>query len=117
MNKVTEDERLTVYRQEVVWANFVAGLRVLCGLLGLFALFMLALLAFLGGRGGGLFAGGVLSALWRFGKAAFWLACTWGFLEAWSDYAERQEKESKRRTETLASMEQDPDWWRRWESK
>ncbi len=117
MKKVPEDERLTAYRNEVVLANLVDGLKVCCGVLGLFAFFILCIGALVEGTEGGLFVGGILRVLLRFGKTVFWLACLWGLFQPWIDYVERQQKENKLRNEMLARMEQDPNWFIDCESK
>ena len=112
-----EDKRLTACRNKVELDNLVEGLKVCCGLLGLFALFILCIGALVEGTEGGLLAGGILRVVSRFGKTAFWLACFWGLLQPWIDYAERQQQENKRRNEMLARMEQDPLWFTDCESK
>lgn len=117
VSETQEDRRLTEYRRQVQSQNFISGLKAFCGLLGLLSLFSLAIVAILEGTEGSLFVGGALSVLRRFGKFAFFLACFWGLLEPLTNYMEQSTKERKRRNEMLAHIEQDPDWWKRWEAK
>jgi len=111
-----EDKRLTEYRKEVMFENSVGSLRVFCGFLGLAVLFVLSITSILNGTEGGLFAGGTLAVVARFGKFAFYIACLWGLLRPWSDYLDENGKECSRRKQMLWRIEQDPDWWNRLES-
>jgi hypothetical protein len=106
-----EDKRLTEYRKQVRLENSVGSLRVFCGFLGLAVLFILSMMAILIGTEGGLFTGGLLASLVRFGKFAFFLSCLWGLLAPWRDYSDENGKQCSRRREMLAQIEQDPDWW------
>ena len=110
MSEAQPDKRLTEYRAQVGLENSVGSLRVFCGGLGLMVLFILALLALLKDTGG------TLAFLIRFGKFAFFVVCPWGLLQPWNDYSDKNAKECQRRKEMLARIEQDPDWWSRWES-
>lgn len=108
-----EDNRLTEYRKQVRLENFIGSLKVFCGFLGLAVLFMLSLMAILSGTEGGLFDGGMLAVVIRFGKFGFFLACLSGLYPLWRDFSDENGKECSRRKEMLAQMEADPDWWRK----
>jgi hypothetical protein len=104
-------------RNRVRLENSLGSLKVFCGFLGLAVLFMLALMAILNGSEGGLFSGGMLAVVTRFGEFAFFLACLWGLFTLWRDYSEEDAKECSRRNEMLARIEQDPDWSRKRDEK
>jgi len=108
-----EDKRLTEYRIHVKSQNLIGSLRVFCGGLGLMVLFFSAILAIVQNTEGGLFAGGVLSVIARFGKCGFFVACLWGLWEPWTHYSDENGKECRLRREMLAQIEQDPHWWRK----
>lgn len=108
-----EDNRLTEYRRQVRLENLVGSLKVFCGFLGLAVLFMLSLKAILSGTEGGLFDGGMLAVVTRFGKFGFFLACLLGLFPLWRDYSDKNGKECLRRKEMLAQIEADPNWWRK----
>jgi len=110
-----EHNRTTAYRKHVLAENFVGSLRVFCGFLGLGTLFMLALVSLINDTEGGLFGGGLLAVLWRFGKFGFLCACLWGLLLPWTNYSDENGKECQRRKEMLSRIEADPAWWTRHE--